>query len=404
MNGLVLLEIISYMSFIFSIFSYAFSFSNNTFIVDTLFLWIVFSMYGMYFLKKKNEYWYIVFIVMLSIPFIFIRDKTAIVFLAIICFFAFYIMTKTITKTRYGDMMDNFKKSLIIIAIFILFSLLHGKFNMLNKYSSSFMIIYIISSIILMRNLRYFEYNSNFGKINKLSITYSILIIGISFVLGIEKVRHLMVTGIKTGYNFIIDVLFKILYWAIIGIGYLGLFISNKVSKAIIEKDIKIEQHGSPVTEKNQDMPKVKPINIEWLRTLLKVLLGTLMIFLIVYAIIKLFKRRTSINESKEEYEEEKEFIYVKKKGDKRNSIIRPRNLNDRIRFYYRKFLKKCKKENIPILDSDTTLDVNYKANESYDDEALEKIREEYIKVRYGENPIDNDEYNKFYENYKKIK
>ena len=404
MNGLVLLEIISYMAFIFSIFSYAFSFSNNTFIVDTLFLWIVFSMYGMYFLKKKNKYWYMVFIVMLSIPFIFIRNKTAIVFLAIICFFAFYIMTKTITKTGYGDMMDNFNKSLIIIAIFILFSLLFGKFNMLNKYSSSFMIIYVISSIILMRNLRYFEYNSNFGKINKLSIIYSILIVGISFVLGIEEVRHLIATGIKTGFNFIVDVLFKILYWVIIGIGYLGSFISNKVSKVITNEDIKIEQHDSPVTKKNQDMSNVKSVNIEWLKTLLKILLGALIIFLIVYIIIKLFKRRTSVSESREEYEEEKEFIYVKEKGDKINSIIRPKDLNDRIRFYYRKFLKKCKREGMPILDSDTTLDVNHKANESYDDEALEKIREEYIKVRYGENPIDNDEYDKFYENYKKIK
>lgn len=117
-----------------------------------------------------------------------------------------------------------------------------------------------------------------------------------------------------------------------------------------------------------------------------------------------MFKRIKSKKHVKEEYIEESEFIRVKEiKEKKKRNIFRPRGEKAQIRYYYRKFLDKCVKNHIPIVEQDTTEEINKKASNNYKSEPLDNLRSTYVEVRYGDKEVDKDTVKEYKKEYKQI-
>ena len=59
------------------------------------------------------------------------------------------------------------------------------------------------------------------------------------------------------------------------------------------------------------------------------------------------------------------------------------------VRYYYYKFLLLCRSRGLLFRPSDTSQRIAQQARESFSPEALEALREEYIRARYSLAPVD---------------
>jgi hypothetical protein len=141
----------------------------------------------------------------------------------------------------------------------------------------------------------------------------------------------------------------------------------------------------------------------------LQILLWIIFIILLFYIIIKILKKTIDVDRKLEAYEEEKEAI-IKIKTNENNLIrrltkmLKPKENNELVRFYYTKYLKLCLKNKINILYSDTSKEINGKAKDSFNNENINILRNIYIKARYGGEEIDDKLLKKFLDYFKKIK
>ncbi|GFN36723.1 hypothetical protein TXYLGN1_25100 [Tepidimicrobium xylanilyticum] len=130
------------------------------------------------------------------------------------------------------------------------------------------------------------------------------------------------------------------------------------------------------------------------------------LILFIAYISYRLFKKKVA-GKGKEEiaYREEREFINIvggdKDKG--KQFLFRPKGLKEQIRYYYRKALIKLYRKGVDIIPSDTSLEINVKAENDVDKKILKDVREIYIEARYGGTEIDKSKVDKMKRLYKKI-
>ena len=123
--------------------------------------------------------------------------------------------------------------------------------------------------------------------------------------------------------------------------------------------------------------------------SIIKVIAGFLLIVILVYIIYKLIIKVGNKSYKGLEYTEEREYIREEKGKKKRfNRDKYPKELKEQIRYYYRRYLNKLHKQNIEIKRSNTSQEINSKAEMIYDKE-IEKIRSIYIDSRYSENKTD---------------
>ena len=125
-----------------------------------------------------------------------------------------------------------------------------------------------------------------------------------------------------------------------------------------------------------------------WLTKLLSIVSKLLIIILIIYLIKRVLKKYVLYNKKEEKaYIEEREYIDIKdeKAKKERISIFEPRDIGEKIRYYYKKYLIKIQKKGINIENSDTSLDINMKAEGDFDKKGIKELRDIYIETRYGE-------------------
>lgn len=73
------------------------------------------------------------------------------------------------------------------------------------------------------------------------------------------------------------------------------------------------------------------------------------------------------------------------------------------IRFVYQKFLKLCRKQGIEITASDTSREIQKKAQHVWDEKTTEALRELYLKARYSEQQIQESEIEQAKREYRKL-
>jgi hypothetical protein len=121
-------------------------------------------------------------------------------------------------------------------------------------------------------------------------------------------------------------------------------------------------------------------------------ILGILLLAAVLYILYRLFAKTGSrIKYEGLDYIEEREYIKTRRPKKKRTPRDKfPAELGEQIRFYYRRFLDKLARNKVEILKSDTSLEVNEKA-EAVFSAGTDRIRSLYIASRYGEKPADKE-------------
>lgn len=423
------LKIISNISLIFGIFGFllnSIGMLNNVELHHTeiLYLWTVLNSLFIYrFYSKKIISIPLGFL--LFSPLLFMRDTLDIVFVSIIGLYSIYLLSRIIKRLTYGSSVEEFEKAVpIIIAITIISIGISLAFpDKAIIYSRSvlpYLVVYLVSTIILLRTLRYIEYSSSENKdINKVNLAYSIGIISLSFTLSLPAVRALIWRGISIGFTYTISGFLMGLAWLIFGVLYildkivsfLGRFF-KPVKREIPE--IKMDELTKRIFNmtrmgEGREIIKEKTATSSSTNYILIIILGILIIIILAYIIFILFKRYESRRTPKEEdYIETKEFITIKKEEGsnilkKFLERLRPKDSTEKIRLYYKRYLLMCKEKEIGLKESDTTLDIYSKSKEFFNKEVLPRIREIYIRVRYGlENPS-NETVKEFITLYKRI-
>ena len=254
--------------------------------------------------------------------------------------------------------------------------------------------------------MRHLEHDSNIEKIKNGNRIFIISISLISLILSIDKLKNSIFSAIKTTYFFIVDIIFKILYWPIFYLAYAwDKFLAYIMSSKKNNMDESLFSEVGNSMEDFRDLVQNNPALPSWLTRSISIATKLILILFIIYMIKKLFKSRV-FNRIKEEknYTEEREFIQIinRNKGDKRR-LLKPKELKEQIRFYYKKYLIKIEKKGIVIENSDTSFDVNRKAKENFNRENIESLRNIYISIRYGEVYVNEDIVKEMKDIYKKV-
>lgn len=401
MKELIILEFISIVSLIFSVLANVFNFTslNNYFLI---YIWtiVISGIYGI----NQNKRWNKLLLIFLLAPLFIFRDINAIYFNLSLVLIIYFYAKNSLDKGSYTNYVDSLKNSIFIIMGVLVFSYLVDILNRFFDFSVPFLIIYFISTIILIRNKRHFSLGMDVNVIRRSNRLYLILIIILSSFITVEKLRTsifsfvLMVIG--SFYNFIINLVFKILYYPIsIIILALERFVNWVVSRlgtGSIEDEVEL-LNEIEVFENIEYITKEIPI--------INISLKILATIAMVYIIYRLIKKTGKSKKYTVDYIEEREFIV--KEG--KNRVLgfkfrKPKDLNGQIRYYYQKYLIKLKKKNIELNKSNTSFEINNKAKDKFPNDTINKIRDIYIKYRYGYEECDESQVEEIKNLYKKIK
>lgn len=411
MNSIYLIKIFNLiglmyvpLNFVFGLMGY-----NNT--NGLIYVWLCFIGFSInHFLREKSKLLFLS-VIILFLPLITAKSISTLVFLLIYCCLTIVLVVRSMSNVRYEIELYMFKKGIFFCLGTCIVSIFFGAVDIFTSFSAYYVIIYLVSSILLLRNLRLAQYTEYSKKARRINNRYSIFIVIVSFILSVDYVRETVVRIIKNVYLYISQLFLYLFSWLIVGISN-GIFI---ILKALIGKagrntqkiDVNVENNilDSILIEEGEPLLS-KLIN----NTLFKNIVNAFLIFLVVYIIVRLLRGYGKKEIKNEEYSEEKEFILRSKEGDKRLknrilNLIKPRSNEDKIRQYYQKYMIKCLDENIEIKAADTTEEIRNKSLKIFDKTIINSMRNIYIKIRYGEEKISREtvkEMARYYANTKK--
>lgn len=383
MVEIIVLEIISMVSFIYSLIIIFMPFApvNQAFVV---FLWTILgSMIFALNYKKSKVYW--ISGLLLLMPLIFYNTSTSIYFILMTSTLIITYIVKSLGQGNRFQYARKLKESYMIYTMIIILGLTSKGFHQLMSYGIPFIIIYLLTTVILVRSIRHIESGMDRSKIRKVNGRYLGIISIISSIVTLDRLREFIFSTIGNIYDFIITIVLKILYYPIILIA----MIINKLLLPILGNfwqgvELLDFQMGIPSPEEFEQIDVITRDS-----PILNIIIRFIIIVLVLYIVYKLITKIGSSNHEGIEYTEEREYIKSSKK--KKRRIIKekfPQDLREQIRYYYRRYLEKLEDYNIELIKSDTSLEINEKAEEIFKED-LEKVRNIYIDSRYGNKNVD---------------
>jgi lysylphosphatidylglycerol synthetase-like protein (DUF2156 family) len=410
MRGLSSVKMISYFSLVFIILETLLSFGPGIKYSGIIFLWAIIVNIGVLNINKKKLK-YIACSVLLVAPILFLRQFNEFAFVILIIATSLLFIYKNMHRLKYGDFLDEFNNGLLILVVILIISVLSFNFTKVAMAIAPFIIIYFVSSIILLRSLRILEYTKDNKYVHKLNLKYSALVITISFILSIETIRNAFKIGIGLIYEGISALILLLATLLFMTVGTIMEKIISFIFSLLKHSKVKLNADSGEKALKfkkkdlNSDYLLNNPVFEKWLH----IILWVTIIILVFYITYRIFKKTNKKDKGLEFYEEEKETIIKTKTNDKSllrrlTNIFKAKNNNEFIRFYYIKYLKLCLKNKINILESDTSLEINDKAKNSFSSDNINILRDIYIKSRYSGEEIDDKSLSRFLECFKKIK
>jgi len=383
MNELIILEIISITSLLFSIYSNIFNFTNlNNYFI--LFVWtvIISSIYGILQFKAHNDKTRLL-LVLLLLPMAIFKSKSSIYFIILLAFSLYLYLTRRLISGDHNNYVDSFRNSFFIIIGLLLFSFIGDLVYRFTDFSIPFLTIYFLSTIIFIRNLRYTFVGMEKENVRKLNLRYLILLSIASILITIEGLRDFLFRILNSIYNLIIEILISIFYYPL-SLIILALDKFTNWILSLLGMDMDDEIVDSTMEEMENIVYQVKE------HPILDLVFKIILLITILYISYRLLKKRQSKKKYSPDYIEEREFMQRDEYRERRRFRLgRPKGYKEQIRFYYKKYLNKLLNKDIKIEKYYTTEDINEFGKERFSYSIIEKIREIYIKVRYG-----NDEGN----------
>lgn len=343
---------------------------------------------------------------------------------------SFIVTLLFIMNDRGGlDYFYQIKEFHLIIRVMVLYlavTILLSGFSILEDRVIQYVIVYVLNTSVLLRILRHDEYLAENTKNRVYNIRLAAGSLILSLVLSVEWVRESLAQAAWGTYAFLAQVFFRIVYTPLFLIyTAVDAFFTFLFGRFTPPKTVPPETDTSGVagTYRNYNEGFERIGSSPYLRYLP----GILLFLLAGYVLYRLFKRKHAFSYTEGAYSEEREII--EKKGNLGRLLRRDRD-KDTVRGRYRRYLQSLTVEP-PIRTSDTSLDILRKvekelakagatggsgvsggtrvSNETKDSgrtriptgtieerpEAMnlhERIRNIYVKVRYGEETLTRDE------------
>jgi hypothetical protein len=407
---LILLDLLARVSFLFSLIGTAVILLYNLKIYYISYLSLVFVLFiGVLIKRRYKNFVFLPFLLLLFIP-VSIYEKLFLLILGGLTLFLLY----TQRDVTYGLVLEHFNKTypialLLFLVTFIMRYISTSKFIVLESVVSSSLLMYFVSSIILLRTLRYLEHKPEDRNLMSLNIRYALAVLIFSMFLSIPFVRERLFWGVSYIFSFIYFIFITIISVIFIIIGYvigkiIYFIITLMANRGLIGRSSKEIMNINPELNKFlKFLWERRHITSDLLDKIIIVsfyILVTVTVILIIYWVMKRFYRTYK---KEENYIEEKEFIFPSLNPIKViQNLFGRSNLNP-IRDYYRKYLLDSRDMGVDIRYSDTTYDVYKKTSGLFNDDSLKKMRNIYIEVRYGFGKITSELIKEFKKLYKSL-
>ena len=325
----------------------------------------------------------------------------------IIIFISYIFWGKFFPNFSYASLTSNFNKEVGLVFASIFICIFESRLKMAGEVIILFIIIFLVSSILLLRILRTINFDADNSKLIKINLLYGISIIGFAILLSIESVRTIIFNGINIVVNLFIPIL-KLLIYGIAALLEPIIMFLVKLIKVNPTFNKILEQISISTNKKIfGDIKGHIPKDSHFIDVLSKVMFFAILAYILI-RIIRHFLEKFRLSESGQDYIECKEFIKSDKKNKKKSignlETFKPRSYSESIRNYYKKFLKLCITNGIDLLSTDTTQQINKKSSNKFDIKVLEKIRKIYVKVRYNDDIGDKKSANDMADYYKQLR
>lgn len=382
MAYVILLELISAISLMYSLLLLFISFATveETYLV---FVWTI-AIFMVSFLGSQKSKWWQLTIPLLLLPLAVYNDLTSLAFiLPTVVFGCLYVKT-SLCKGSQREYINNFKKT---IPLFLIAAYLRSLPIIVNDdpFSGSFsqavpfLINFFLSAVVLIRSIRHLDAGMEPKKLRQANIKYFGLMFFISIATALTGVRDFIWSLIqKLPYLLAYPVyyLFKLSDWLLM---LLNNATQGRGQGQWLPDQVNPEQLPGENFEEFFEQYVAADTSIA------DTILAVLILVIAIYVFYRLFAKFGSrLQYEGLDYIEEREYIKTAKPKKKRPFRDKfPGELGDQIRFYYRRFLDKLARNQVEILKSDTSLEVNEKA-EAVFATGTDRIRSIYIASRYG--------------------
>lgn len=413
MSEVTFLRQVSNLSLFFSIVNFVMAYMYGPKTSYLIFILVLLVIYINEEKKLKNIIWPKFLLVLLFVPFIWANNFNDIVYYAVIDLYAVYASLKPARFITYINCTEEFKRGAFITVIILILAMAFSNISIIEDAVIPYSIVYFVSSVVFLRTLRYTEYNSNDKRINKINVKYSAIITITAFLAGIKPIRETAVMIFGLSYNIISELLLKVFSWVIIGVAYIVQFVIYLL-KLIYEN--KLTGDEEEVVEKGsigesdflRDDFADNIINFFNKNHIFSIILKLMIFSIILYVIIRLLRRKNKSERFLEDYKETKEQLNINGSGEEKlgkriSDLLKPKSPSEYIRFYYRKYLLMSIKKNVDITKKDTTLEIKQKTEKIFREGPLDKMRDTYIRVRYGEYAADKNASKEFRKCYDEI-
>ena len=383
MIEVILFELISIVSLLFSLWLSFFEFAAGS-KVFLVFLWVVFSSLIFALIHIKSRV-YKISIILILMPLIFYRDIKSIAFLLLLTIFVYLYVKKSLLEGSHSEYAYKIKNTYVLC--FILGYISAKAFGLDGHINTAlpFYTIYFISSLILLRTIRHIDSNMDVEKIRKNNIKYLMLIALVTPISASQDLRNYIWIRFKYLFEKLMIIVFYPMY--LIGKLFDRDWRKIKVGSSLFEEVGKDTVYNLELQEATEEA-EIQDF------TILKIIFASILFLMVVFIVYKLIMKSSTRQYSDISYTEEREFIRDTSRKKRRRWFFRekyPVDLREQVRFFYRKYLEKLKRENVNILKSDTSLDVNQKAREILD-HGIDDLRKIYIKCRYSKEEITEED------------
>ena len=393
MIQIILLEMITIISLLFSLLLLYVSFAP-AYEMLLLFAWMIAA--SMVFVISSNKFRiFDLTILLLLVPLYFFESLVAVAFILVTPIVVYLYAKSSLLRGSRVDYVQNLKKAfMIFIAAVLIKTFLDEELTGSIAYAVPYLIAYLLASVILIRSIRHIDSGMDPKTINKANAHYIAIM---SIVAALATLEDLRAFFLSLAVNF-----YRIFGYGIVTVitAIVGLF--NDTSEYTGDEEIASDPVlDLPSGQRPEDIVGEEQLflDLSWLEIIVTVILVLAIGYMLFRAISKGGRKIYGALE----FTEEREFIIGTKKNRKFFAFDRyPSEMQNQIRYYYRKYLAKLSKKQVEISKSDTSLEVNQKA-EGFFAGGIDKIRSIYIDSRYGNKDVNENTVQKIKDLYREL-
>lgn len=377
---MLILELISILSLTFSLLTVLFEVPALRGIALFLYVVLVFCFY--LWKKPEGKFSQGVLVALLCFPWLLERTQENAFFTALYTTVFILYYYRKLGRLYPEDLSFRFRVTYGILFVITLIGTGNDFMGRLVGRALPYMLLYFFTTVILTTSLRHRQAGLDQKKTRRNIFFYLSLTSVFSLVVTIGELR----SGALEMFRFLYEAFLGVLYYVAYPIVYAGFWIFMKFIDLLRSlppgEEPQEEQALESFTDAFQE-------SVQEIRStpLLDTLIPLIMVLVVIFLIVRFMKGRRGKMSQELPFEEVREFILdEREKGRRGRREKLPRTPREKIRFYYRRYLRSIR-QHVNIEKSDTSLIVAEKGKEIF--HRSQEIRSIYASIRYSDRKAD---------------